>query len=469
MPKNYRNLNNNAPDGGYGWIIVAGASLTNIFNQSLVSLFGLLFGDKITSITPSTGAAAIVMNVSSLFLNFSGLLTGPLLKFYSPRALTMFASFLSGFGLIASAFSTKVWHLLLCYSFCVGFALGVIIQAQFNAINQYFRRRKGCAVGIAVAGTGTGQALMPHVVRYLLEFYGFSGTVMIMGALAWNGLVGGSLFHPVEWHLKKKGKQKTKLRTIKVNGERKNSIKNEEKVTKKFKLWDEICSLGNTLFELLDLKLLRDPSFLTLTVGLALAYTASINFSMIFPYYLQNVANMTKSETALSMSMLAGADLASRLLLPILTDRLHLSSKLIFLIGIISLGSLRLVLAQISDKYVVMSVSIIYGLVRASTVVHQNLAVSEYCHKNPELFGNALGLNMTAKAIFVITLGQLLAYVRDFTGSYEMVLYSQAFVLLIVVAIWVPEMIYQKILDKRRESYEELCYETTQCDECFTK
>lgn len=294
MSKSKNNRYSNAPNGGYGWAIVAGACLTNIFNQSLVSLFGLLFGDKINSIQQSsTGAAALIMNVASLFLNFSGLVTGPLLKFYSPRALTLFASFLSGLGLILSSFSTEIWHLLLSYSLCVGFGLGVIIQAQFNAINSYFSTRKGCAVGIVVAGTGTGQALMPHVVRYLLEIYGFSGAVLIMGGLAWNGIVGGSLFQPVEWHMRKKKKQRKIGRTVSKSNEiclenvKKTTDDSKDKEESHMSFKDRVRELGKQIFELMDLKLLRDTSFLTLTIGLALAYTASINFSMIYPFYLQ--------------------------------------------------------------------------------------------------------------------------------------------------------------------------------------
>lgn len=37
----------------------------------------------------------------------------------------------------------------------------------------------------------------------------------------------------------------------------------------------------------MDLQLLKDPIFVSIAVGLALAYTASINFSMLFPYFLQ--------------------------------------------------------------------------------------------------------------------------------------------------------------------------------------
>lgn len=35
------------PNGGFGWFVVFGTALTNVFNQSLVSVFGLLYGKKI--------------------------------------------------------------------------------------------------------------------------------------------------------------------------------------------------------------------------------------------------------------------------------------------------------------------------------------------------------------------------------------------------------------------------------------
>lgn len=52
-------------------------------------------------------------------------------------------------------------------------------------------------------GTGLGQMIMPNVVRFLLDEYGFRGAALIMAALAFHGLVGSSLFQPVEWHMKR--------------------------------------------------------------------------------------------------------------------------------------------------------------------------------------------------------------------------------------------------------------------------
>lgn len=45
--------------------------------------------------------------------------------------------------------------------------------------------------------------IMPNVVRILLDDYGFRGAALIMGALAFHGLVGSALYQPVEWHMKR--------------------------------------------------------------------------------------------------------------------------------------------------------------------------------------------------------------------------------------------------------------------------
>lgn len=50
--------------------------------------------------------------------------------------------------------------------------------------------------------------------------------------------------------------------------------------------------------------------------------------------------------------------------------------------------------------------SAIYGYVRAATVVNQNLTISEYASEDK--LAGALGLNMIAKGVFVMTIGQFL-------------------------------------------------------------
>lgn len=115
---------------------------------------------------------------------------------------------------------------------------------------------------------------------------------------------------------------------------------------------------------------------------------------------------MTRGDTALCMSVLATADLASRLTLPTITDRLKISCRSVFLIGAILLTISRTVLAETLSQHKLIVMSAIYGYVRAATVVNQNLTISEYASQDK--LASALSLNMIAKGIFVMTIGQLL-------------------------------------------------------------
>lgn len=111
--------------------------------------------------------------------------------------------------------------------FFPGMGLGFIQNSSFVAINSYFKVKKSRAVGLANVGTGVGQTLMPHLVSYLLENYGYQGACLLLSGLSLHGVtselwnlmkllkwkhfdvgnlfqIGGTLLiQPIEWHLKK--------------------------------------------------------------------------------------------------------------------------------------------------------------------------------------------------------------------------------------------------------------------------
>lgn len=92
---------------------------------------------------------------------------------------------------------------MLIFGNVTGLGLGFINPSSFIAVNSYFSTKRGRAIGLALAGTGVGQMMMPNIVRLLLDEYGFRGAALIMASLAFHGLVGAALFQPVEWHMKR--------------------------------------------------------------------------------------------------------------------------------------------------------------------------------------------------------------------------------------------------------------------------
>lgn len=145
------------------------------------------------------------------------------------------------------------------------------------------------------------------------------------------------------------------------------------------------------------------------------------------------------------MSVLAAFDLISRLTFHFFTDRLRLSHRTIFMVGTLSVGVVRSILAELTDYTSLIVACAFFGYCRALTVVNQVLTVNEFCMKNcPEKLPGALGLNMLIKGFSVITIGQLLGYVRDLTQSYVLSLHSQNILISIAMIVWTIDLAWYR-------------------------
>lgn len=66
----------------------------------------------------------------------------------------------------------------------------------------YFDRKRGRANAILMSGVCFAQFVGPPLIRHLLSEYGREGATLLLCGLVLQGVVGASLFQPVEWHMK---------------------------------------------------------------------------------------------------------------------------------------------------------------------------------------------------------------------------------------------------------------------------
>ncbi|KAL3266168.1 hypothetical protein HHI36_010352 [Cryptolaemus montrouzieri] len=188
------------PDGGWGWMVVLGVSLVNLCTRSIEQSFGLLFGDLLDEMGVKTTGSAMIMSALDALINFSGLLVGPLIRAFSYRKVSLAGAFLCSLGLITTFPANNMGHILITYSIINGLGVGLASSATFVALNNYFVKKRGQAVGLSLAGTAFGMMVMPQAVKLLLDAYSFRGAILVLGAFALNGVVGSCLLQPANWH-----------------------------------------------------------------------------------------------------------------------------------------------------------------------------------------------------------------------------------------------------------------------------
>ncbi|CAK1578564.1 unnamed protein product [Parnassius mnemosyne] len=197
---------------------------------------------------------------------------------------------------------------------------------------------------------------------------------------------------------------------------------------------------------LMDLDLLKDWSFLNLLLGLSLFWSGELQFRMLTPFFIRSLGyNM--NDTAFCLSITAISDILVRLILPPIFDRTPISKKMIFFISSFFLAATRSVLAEQSEWVSLMIWLSICGFFRGMCLSNFTLTISEYCPL--EKLPAAFGLHMVSKGVFVVAIGPLIGYVRDYTGSFSMCIHVQNALIMSCVLVWGIE--YALAFTRRRK------------------
>lgn len=80
-------------------------------------------------------------------------------------------------SLLASSFSTKVWHLLLTQGAMYGIAFVAVYFPMLSLFNEWFVEKRGLAYGILSAAGGSTGLGLPFLLNWGLDRYGYATTL----------------------------------------------------------------------------------------------------------------------------------------------------------------------------------------------------------------------------------------------------------------------------------------------------
>ena len=182
-----------APDGGYGWLIVFVSFLINMIADGITFSFGVFNVEFLKYFGDSKGKTAWI---SSIFMA-TPLLSGPIASYltdrYGCRKVTIVGAITASIGFLLSAASNSMEMLFVTFGIIAGFGLSLCYVAAVVIVAYYFDKKRSFATGISVCGSGIGTFLFPPLIQYLITHYGWRGCTVLLAGILLNMCVCGAL------------------------------------------------------------------------------------------------------------------------------------------------------------------------------------------------------------------------------------------------------------------------------------
>ena len=174
-----------APRVFYGWWIVLAAFLNLFFSVGIIFYgFPVFYPSLVESLGFTRGQLTQGFLYGFLLAGpLFGLLAGALIDRLGPRRVIRFGIGFVGLSLVLMGVMSRLWqYYVLCFTEVVGYVLTGPIPNQV-LISNWFRIKRGRAMGYAYLGLGLGGAVSPLLIHGLIERFGWRRAFEAIGVL----------------------------------------------------------------------------------------------------------------------------------------------------------------------------------------------------------------------------------------------------------------------------------------------
>ncbi|KEP46859.1 MFS transporter [Rhizoctonia solani 123E] len=169
-------------EGGLeGWRAILGCALVVAATAGWNMMWGVFQAYHSKSLlrgTPDATLSAIGATQNALMTGLA-FVTGKLGDKYGYRRFIGAGCIVVFLGQFGAAWCQSLWSIFLTQGVLQGLGCGLLLPMIFAIPSQWFRRRRGVATGIVIAGSSLGAAIPSLIVQTMLDHIGFRKTLLI--------------------------------------------------------------------------------------------------------------------------------------------------------------------------------------------------------------------------------------------------------------------------------------------------
>ncbi|XP_063338623.1 monocarboxylate transporter 6 [Pelmatolapia mariae] len=187
-----------APDGGWGWMVLVATILVLALTLAFPSCVGIFYTDLQNEFHATNSETSWVPSIMTSALHAGGPFCSMLVEKLGCRTTIMLGGVLSGVGMAASSFTQSITELYITAGVITGLGFCFSFQPAVTILGHYFVRRRVFANAMSSTGTALGLCTLPVLGNYLHIEYGWRGSFLILGAVLLNCCVCGAVMRPLQ-------------------------------------------------------------------------------------------------------------------------------------------------------------------------------------------------------------------------------------------------------------------------------
>ncbi|TDH03482.1 hypothetical protein EPR50_G00163820 [Perca flavescens] len=366
-----------APDGGWGWAVLAGCFVITGFSYAFPKAMSVFFKELIREFGVGYSDTAWISSILLAMLYGTGPLCSVLVNRFGCRPVMMVGGLFASLGMILASFSTSIIHIYLCVGVITGLGLALNFQPSLIMLNRYFSEKRPLANGLSAAGSPVALCCLSPLGQLLQDHYGWRGGFLILGGILLNCCVCGALMKPL-----------VAPKTLKAKDLEKDSKEETEKKKK-------------PKAKLLDFSVFKDCGFVIYTVSASIMVLGLFVPPVFVVSYAKELGN-EDTKSALLLTILGFIDIFARPTCGVIAGLKWVRPRCVYLLSFAMLfnGITDLVGSQAKDYVSLVVFCIFFGISYGMVGALQFEVLMAIV--GTEKFSSAIGLVLLMEAIAVL-------------------------------------------------------------------
>ena len=375
----------------YGWQVLGGLFILMAISIGItVNSFSFFYKPVVTDLGFTYGDFSLTSSIAALTAMLGCILVAKLLGRVDLRVIVTVATIVYAASLALDGLARNLHQFYVLAAFTgLGYA-GIGGVAVSQVVTNWFRKRQGLAMAIAMAGSGVGGLIFSPLIEALIRAYGWRSAFVILAVIIIVVTLPVSIFvirlSPEQKGLRAYGEEEAKVDTSEVDGTTEGLTLTQAR--KSWNFWG-LC-LTNFIAGLLVMAV-----------------------QMHGPVAMQ-VAGLSSTRAALVMALCSVVLIPGKLLFGFIHDRFGSAASAFYIFGAFIVTLIGLLVLK--DFTTALAYGVLFGLSGAITTLSLPLwTVSSFGRRDYALIFSIMSVAMTLGA----AVGPPLAgYIYDSAGSY---------------------------------------------------